>query len=72
YRTIARFIVSKDLTDMIESSFKEFHDYLQKAEMIDESSFIDGTKILANANKYSFVWKKRTIKYSNLNAAKAK
>ena len=72
YRTIARFIVSKDLTDMIESSFKEFHDYLQKAEMIDEASFIDGTKILANANKYSFVWKKRTIKYSNLNAAKAK
>ena len=40
--------------------------------MIDEASFIDGTKILANANKYSFVWKKRTIKYSELNVEKAR
>lgn len=71
YRTIARFIISKDLAEMIKSSFKEFHDYLQKNGMIDEASFIDGTKILANANKYSFVWKKRTIKYSDLNVVKA-
>ena len=40
--------------------------------MIDEASFIDGTKILANANKYSFVWKKRTIKYRELNVEKAR
>ena len=72
YRTIARFIVSNELTEMIQTSFKEFHDYLQKAGLIDEASFIDGTKILANANKYSFVWKKRTIKYSDLNVAKAR
>lgn len=26
--------------------------------------FIDGTKIEANANKYSFVWKKATDKFS--------
>ncbi|BDS58123.1 hypothetical protein PC0007_05860 [Streptococcus pneumoniae] len=26
--------------------------------------FIDGTKIEANANKYSFVWKKTTEKFS--------
>lgn len=71
YRTIARFIVSKELTEMIQASFKDFHDYPQKAGLIDEASFIDGTKILANANKYSFVWKKRTIKYSDLNVAKA-
>lgn len=72
YRTIARFIVSKELTEMIQASFKNFHDYLQKAGLIDEASFIDGTKILANANKYSFVWKKRTIKYSDLNVVKAR
>ena len=72
YRTIARFIISKDLEKMIQTSFQNFHDYLQKSGMIDEASFIDGTKILANANKYSFVWKKRTIKYSELNVAKAK
>ena len=57
---------------MIQASFKDFHDYLQKAGLIDEASFIDGTKILANANKYSFVWKKRTIKYSDLNVVKAR
>ncbi len=71
YRTIARFIVSQELEDMIQSSFKEFHDYLKAQGMIDEASFIDGTKILANANKYSFVWKKRTIKYRKLNVEKA-
>ncbi|WP_288490384.1 IS1182 family transposase, partial [uncultured Limosilactobacillus sp.] len=71
YRTIARFIVSNDLEAMIQASFKEFHDYLHDNGLIDEASFIDGTKILANANKYSFVWKKRTIKYSELNAQKA-
>jgi transposase len=72
YRTIARFIVSQELEEMIQSSFKKFHDYLKAQGMIDEASFIDGTKILANANKYSFVWKKRTIKYSELNVEKAR
>ena len=72
YRTIARFIVSQELEEMIQSSFKEFHDYLKSQGMIDEASFIDGTKILANANKYSFVWKKRTIKYGELNIEKAR
>ena len=72
YRTIARFIISEELEEMIQSSFKEFHSYLKAQGMIDEASFIDGTKILANANKYSYVWKKRTIKYSELNVEKAR
>ncbi|WP_431814394.1 transposase [Limosilactobacillus portuensis] len=72
YRTIARLMISKDLEKMIQSSFKEFHDYLKAQGMIDEASFINGTKILANANKYSFVWKKCTIKYSELNVEKAR
>lgn len=72
YRTIARFVVSPDLEEMIQNGFKDFHDYLKAHGMIDEASFIDGTKILANANKYSFVWKKRTIKYSELNIEKAR
>ena len=34
-----------------------------------ENYFLDGTKIEANANKYSFVWKKSTDKYeANLQA----
>ena len=28
-----------------------------------ESYFLDGTKLEANANKYSFVWKKSTIRF---------
>jgi transposase len=28
-----------------------------------ENYFLDGTKIEANANKYSFVWKKATAKF---------
>lgn len=32
--------------------------------------FSDGTKILANSNKYSFVWKKVTIRCDDLNRQK--
>ncbi len=39
YRTIARFIVSNELTEMIQTSFKEFHNYLQKAGLIEEYFF---------------------------------
>lgn len=35
--------------------------------MISNAIFIDGTKILANANKYSFVWKKNTIRFDEMN-----
>ena len=34
-----------------------------KGEICYEHLFVDGTKIEANANKYSFVWKKSTTKY---------
>lgn len=37
---------------------------------IDDSVFSDGTKILANSNKYSFVWKKVTTRYDGLNQQK--
>ena len=34
-------------------------------KLIDnESIFIDGTKIEANANKYTFVWRKNTERYN--------
>ena len=34
--------------------------FLRDAGVIDDVTFIDGTKILADANKYSFVWRKNT------------
>ncbi len=33
------------------------------SEIPTETIYIDGTKIEAYANKYSFVWKKSTLKY---------
>ncbi|MCK8606826.1 hypothetical protein [Apilactobacillus ozensis] len=41
--------------------------YLRKNNYIDDVSFIDGTKILADANKYSFVWRKNIIRFDKLN-----
>lgn len=34
----------------------------EKGLLSFEAAFVDGTKIEANANKYSFVWKKATVK----------
>lgn len=51
--------------------FTKLREQLVAAVVIDDVVFIDGTKILANANKYSFVWRKNTIRFSELNKAKA-
>jgi transposase len=40
---------------------------LQKNKYIEDVSFIDGTKILASANKYSFVWRKNIVRFDKLN-----
>ena len=47
-----------------ENLFYQVTSYLEEAGEIDYTNvFVDGTKIEANANKYSFVWKKSTNKY---------
>lgn len=54
----------KHLSQAVEDLFYQL---VKKLREIDEIQykhlFIDGTKIEANANKYSFVWKKSTNKY---------
>lgn len=70
YRTIARFIVSDDAERMIRSSFKLMHKFLVDNKLIDDAVFIDGTKILANANKYTFVWKKNIVRFDDMNREK--
>lgn len=67
YRTIARFRISNELEELIQSGLDHLIDYLRKQNLIEDTIFIDGTKILADANKYSFVWKKATIKYDEMN-----
>lgn len=67
YRTLCRFRVSVELRTILIQSFDDFTHFLKQAGFIDDVLFIDGTKILADANKYSFVWKKNTIRFEELN-----
>ena len=67
---IARFR-SERLSQCAEALFFQFVEKLRgKGEIAYEHLFVDGTKIEANANKYSFVWRKRTTKYEIRNDAK--
>ena len=60
---IARFR-SKRLAQCAEELFSQLVKKLYKMGEIQFAHlFVDGTKIEANANKYSFVWKKSTNKY---------
>ena len=52
------------LSECSEEIFYELTRKLKaEGEICFEHLFVDGTKIEANANKYSFVWKKSTNKY---------
>lgn len=51
------------LNNNIEKIFAEINAYIFEKENVDLSHlYIDGTKIIANANKYSWVWKKSCVK----------
>lgn len=58
HSTIARF-QNKKLTPVIEELFYQLINKLMELGEVEyKNVFIDGTKIEANANRYSFVWKK--------------
>jgi transposase len=60
--SIGRFI--KQNKSEIESIFYQVVNYLCAIKEIDfETVYVDGTKIEANANKYTFVWKKAVNKF---------
>lgn len=62
HATIARFR-SKRLTNAVEDLFSQLVNILaEMGELSLSSVFIDGTKLEADANRYSFVWKKSTQK----------
>lgn len=64
YRTINRFRSDKGMQELLCQCFVQFRSQLIKEKIIsNEAIFIDGTKIEANANKFSFVWKKAVEKY---------
>lgn len=59
--TISRF--RKKMGDQIERVFYDVVKYLlNMGEISGENLFIDGTKLEANANRYTFVWKKSVEK----------
>ena len=64
YRTINRFRIHPEMKELLRQCFVQFRNQLVKEEIISaETIFIDGTKIEANANKFTFVWKKSVDKY---------
>ncbi len=69
FRTINRFRGER-LIGNIQAVFTEVLEYLLEHKYIKlEHYFVDGTMIEANANRYSFAWKKSTQKYKkNLQA----
>lgn len=63
FRTINRFRSSR-LQGVIEQVFASVVTLLAEAGLVDLTElFVDGTKIEANANRYSFVWRKATENY---------
>ena len=65
HNTIARFR-SERLEECIDNLFNQLIIKLgEMQEVRFQNIFIDGTKIEANANKYTFVWKKATDKFEN-------
>lgn len=57
---------SERMKDVILEVFAEVVDLLEKENYIKlENYFLDGTKIEANANKYSWVWGKATKRYKD-------
>ena len=62
YRTFGYF-VNEVLGDSIETIFRDINQKIFEREGVDlHHLYIDGSKFEANANKYSWVWKKATEK----------
>ena len=62
YRTFGYFI-NEVLADSIKEIFQDINKKIFETEHVDlQHLYIDGSKFEANANKYSWVWKKATEK----------
>src|SRR5690606_23912934 len=63
FRTINEFRGVR-MQSLIDELFETIiHKLIEENYISIEHYFLDGTKIEANANKYSFVWKKATIRF---------
>lgn len=65
FATFGNFI-RNELLVSIEQIFNDINKYIFNTEHVDlEHTYIDGTKIEANSNRYTWVWKKASIKNRN-------
>ncbi len=65
FRTINRFR-SQRMKDVLETVFTAVLQFLADEKYVSlEHYFVDGTKIVANANRYTFVWGKAVSKHKN-------
>ena len=65
HMTISNFI-HKELSSSLEDIFNDINSDIFGRLGVDlERAYIDGTKIEANANRYTWVWKKSCIKSRN-------
>lgn len=56
-------LIREKLTNSIEQIFQDINTYIFEQDQVDlEHTYIDGTKIEANANRYTWVWKKSCMK----------
>ena len=56
-------LIRNELTSSIEQIFIDINSYIFHKDHVDlEHTYIDGTKIEANANRYTWVWKKSCVK----------
>lgn len=61
FRTFIRF--RAEMKTVIDEVFQQMTRYLAAKGLVNiENYYVDGTKLEANANRYSFVWKKSTVK----------
>ena len=62
YRSFSYFI-NEEIRESAQSIFKAVMTYIEKTDHVDlQHLYIDGSKFEANANKYTWVWKKATEK----------
>lgn len=56
-------LIRNELSESIEQIFQDINTYIFKKDHVDlEHVYIDGTKIEANANRYTWVWKNSCTK----------
>ena len=63
----------KRLKEAVEDIFSSVLDVLiQRGYIKAENLFVDGTKIEANANRYSYIWRKNVERHENMTKEKVK